>query len=93
MYEHRVFGAACACGHENWASFPAEAIYGCGPRLTALTAQLSGRYRLSRQVTADRLSEVLGVPTCKGTVQACCERVSYALAEPVDEVAAALPAQ
>jgi len=93
VYEHRVYGAGCSCGHETWAVFPAEAMFGCGPRLTALAAQLSGRYRLSRQETADLLSEVLGVPICKGTVQACCERVSEALAEPVDEVAAALPAQ
>ena len=93
VYEHRIFGATCSCGHETWGSFPAEAMFGCGPRLTALTAQLSGRYRLSRQETAALLSEVLGVPICKGTVQACCERVSDALAEPVDEVAAALPDQ
>jgi len=93
VFEHRVFGAMCSCGHETWASFPAEAMYGSGPRLTALTAQLSGRYRLSRQETADLLSEVLSVPICKGTVQACCERVSDALAEPVDEVASALPDQ
>ena len=93
VFEHRVFGAICSCGHETWASFPAEAMYGSGPRLTALTAQLSGRYRLSRQETADLLSEVLGVSICKGTVQASCERVSDALAEPVDEVAASLPSQ
>jgi len=93
VFEHRVFGALCRCGHETWASFPAEAKFGCGPRLTALTAQLSGRYRMSRQETADMLSEVLGVPMCKGTVQACCERVSDALAEPTEEVASALPTQ
>jgi transposase len=68
-------------------------MYGCGPRLTALTAQLSGGYRLSRRETAALLSEVLSVPICKGTVHACCERVSDAQAEPVDEVAAALPDQ
>jgi len=93
VFEHRVFGAVCHCGHETWADFPVEARYGCGPRLTAFAAQLSGRYRLSRQETADLLAEALGVPMCKGTVQACCERVSDALETPVDEVAAALPAQ
>ena len=89
--EHRVFGAQCACGHTTWGEFPPEAAFGTGPRLTALAAELSGRYRLSREETADLLSDVLGVPICKGTVQACCERTSEALAEPVAEVERALP--
>ena len=93
VYEHRIFGARCNCGHETWGSFPPEAMYGCGPRLTALVSLLTGRYRLSRKETADLLSEVLGVPICKGTVQACGERTSEAIAEPVEELAAALPEQ
>lgn len=89
--EHRVFVALCECGCTTWGELPPEAAFGTGPRLTALAAELSGRYRLSREETADLLSDVLGVPICKGTVQACCERTSEALAEPVAEVERALP--
>ena len=89
--EHRVFVGLCTCGCSTWGKFPPEAAYGTGPRLTALTAELSGRYRLSLEETADLLSDVLDVPICKGTVQACCERTSEALVKPVEEVEKALP--
>jgi transposase len=89
--EHRVFEGQCACGHTTLGTLPPEAAFGTGPRLTALAAELSGRYRLSREETADLLSDVLGVPICKGTVQACCERTSEALSGPVSEVERSLP--
>jgi transposase len=89
--EHRVFAGHCQCGCTTLGQLPPEAEYGTGPRLTALAAELSGRYRLSREETADLLGDVLDVPICKGTVQACCERTSDALEVPVEEVEKALP--
>lgn len=81
------------CRHVTAAKLPPEAAYGTGPRLTAWVAALVGRYRVSRQDTADLLSAMLNVPICKGTVQACCERVSAALAEPIAELDQALKDQ
>ena len=54
---------------------------------------LSGRYRLSRDEVANLLGTVLNVPICPGTVQASCERVSEALADPVAALENALPAE
>lgn len=81
------------CRRVTRAKLPPEAAYGTGPQLTAWVAALVGRYRVSRQDTADLLTALLNVPICKGTVQACCERVSAALAEPVAELERALPDQ
>ena len=81
------------CRHVTAAKLPPEAAYGTGPLLTAWVASLVGRYRVSRQDTADLVSALLNVPICKGTVQACCERVSAALAGPVGELERALPEQ
>ena len=81
------------CRHVSAAKLPPEAAYGTGPRLTAWVAALVGRYRVSRQDTADLVSSLLNVPICKGTVQACCERVSAALAEPIAQLERALPDQ
>jgi len=59
----------------------------------AIIASLSSRYRLSRDETANILSDLLGVKISPGTVQAACERTSQALAPAVDELAKALPQQ
>ena len=91
IIEHRLHGALCSCGHVTHAQIPGEAKYGTGPRLTSLIAMLCGRYRISRQEAADLVTTVLGIPVCKGTAQACCERVSEALAKPVAELSKALP--
>lgn len=92
--EYRCIRKRCpTCGKMNEAAVPPEARHGTGPHLTAWAAVLSGRFRLSRAEVADLLSTLLHVPICKGTVQACCERASAALAETVAELEGALPTQ
>ncbi|MCA9645863.1 MAG: IS66 family transposase, partial [Myxococcales bacterium] len=56
-----------------------------GPRLTALIALLIGGYRLSRRKTVSLLRDVLGIRISLGAVSHCEERVSDALAFPVEE--------
>jgi transposase len=54
-----------------------------GPRLQAVIALLSGRYRLSRREVADVCAEVLGVAVSVGSVAALCQATAVALAGPV----------
>jgi transposase len=90
--EYVLHGTCCPqCGLVNHARPPAEARYRTGPRLTAATAMLVGEYHLSREAVADLLDTLFGVPICKGTVQACCERTGAALEQPVRELTEALP--
>jgi len=92
--EYRCLRKRCpVCGKLNEAPIPPEARYGTGPNLTAWAAILAGRFRLSRAEVAELLSTLLHVPICKGTVQACCERTSAALAGTVAELEKALPDQ
>lgn len=79
------------CHGLNEPEVPAEAQTGTGPQLTALVAMLVGQYRLSREAVADLLGRVLDVPICAATVQASCERVGEAIAEPVRDLEKALP--
>jgi transposase len=91
VVEHRLHAARCEnCRTVTRAEPPPEATWSEGPRLTALAATLCGRYRLSRDEVADLLETVLHVPIGKATVQACCERVSAAIADPVGELMSAL---
>lgn len=94
VHEYLLHRVRCpCCGKLNVAELPPEATYATGPRLTALIAMLSGRYRLSRDEVANLLATVLNVPVCPGTVQASCERVSASLAVPVAALEEALPRQ
>jgi transposase len=63
---------------------------GCGPRLTAVSATLSGRYRLSKRETAACLDDVFGVAVSMGTISALEQTVSAALAPVVAEAQAAV---
>ena len=91
VIEHRLHAARCeSCGTVTRAELPPEARWCTGPRLTAFAALLCGRFRISREETADLLWSALGVPISKATVQACCERVSAAIAEPVSVLVNAL---
>lgn len=90
VIEHQLHRVVCACGQVNCAELPPEARFGTGPRLTGLVAVLCGRFRISREETASLLDLVLGVPICKGTVQAACERASEAMAAAVSELEAAV---
>jgi transposase len=91
VIEYQLHRLVCpGCRAVTTADLPPEARYGTGPRLTGLIALLCGRFRVSREETALLLEMVLGIPLCKGTVQACCERTSNALAGTVSEMEATL---
>jgi transposase len=90
--EYRLAARRCrGCGQLTRATVPAGVgADGCGPRLTAVSATLSGRYRLSKRETAACLGAVFGVDLAVGTVSALEQTVSAALAPVVAATAAAL---
>ena len=55
-------------------------------------ATLCARHRLSRRQTAELLGELFGCPVSVGALDAILGRVGQALAQPYDELRAALPA-
>jgi len=90
--EYRLAGRRCGrCGQTSRAPLPAGVgVDGCGPRLTAVSAMLSGRYRLSKRETAACLGDVFGVGLAVGTVSALEQTVRAALAPVVAEAQAAV---
>jgi transposase len=90
--EYRLAARRCAgCGRTTRAAVPAGVgTDGCGPRLTAVSATLSGRFRLSKRETAACLGAVFGVEVAVGTVSALEQTVSAALEPVVAEAAAAV---
>jgi transposase len=90
--EYRLAARRCGgCGQTTRAALPEGVTAdGCGPRLTAVSATLSGRYRLSKRETAACLSDVFGAAVSVGTVSALEQTVSAALAPVVAEAAAAI---
>ncbi len=82
--EYQLAARRCVgCGRVTRAAVPAGVgADGCGPRLTAVTALLSGRYRLSKREVAACLDDLFGVDLAVGTVSALEQTMSVAL-EPV----------
>src|SRR5438270_5028873 len=62
-----------------------------GPRLTAVVALLSGRYRLSRREVRQLLQDLWAVPVSLGAVVRQEQAQSAALAPVVEEARAAVP--
>ena len=85
--EHRLHLQYCdCCGHATEATLPATVPGGAfGPRLRALIALCAGRYRLSKRLTQELLSDVLGVELSLGSVSNVEKQVSQALSAPVEE--------
>lgn len=90
--EYRLAARRCGgCGHTTRAPLPSGVgTDGCGPRLTAVSATLSGRYRLSKRETAACLSDLFGADVSVGTVSALEQAVSAALAPVVSAAQAAV---
>lgn len=90
--EYRLAARRCAgCGQTTRAALPVGVTAdGCGPRLTAVSAMLSGRYRLSKRETAACLGDVFGAAVSVGTVSALEQTVSAALAPVVAAAASAV---
>lgn len=90
--EHYLFQLCCPqCRSHTRAELPAGVgASSFGPRLSALTALLAGRFRLSRRETRALLSDLLDVPPSLGGVQARIEETSQALLPAYQEVRAAV---
>ena len=77
---------ACpGCNHKTWASTESIPASPFGPRLSSVTALLTGVYHVSRRAAVSLLSDVLGVEISLGAVSAVEARVSEAVKPAVDE--------
>lgn len=90
--DHFVHRVRCPhCQGETRATLPSDVPTGrFGPRVQAVIALLSSRYRLSRREVVAVSSDVLGVVLSVGSVDALCQATAAALAGPVAEVQAAV---
>lgn len=90
--EHRAHALDCPdCGKRTRALLPADvgaSVF--GPRLQAALALLSVRNRVSRRDVSELSAELFGCPVSIGSVDAICQRASYALADPYAELRAAV---
>ncbi len=77
---------ACpGCNHKTWASTESIPASPFGPRLSSVTALLTGVFHVSRRAAVSLLSDVLGVEISLGAVSAVEARVSEAVKPAVDE--------
>jgi transposase len=85
--EYRCHGLTCAhCGTLNRAELPPEAAgHVFGARLSALVCLLVGKYRLSKRLVQEVLSDLLGVRLSLGAVSNREREMSRALAAPMAE--------
>lgn len=82
--EYQLHALPCCCGAVTRAPLPPGVPAGAfGPRGQALVALCTGLYHLSRRTTAGLLHDVFGVDLALGSVTACEQAVSAALAAPV----------
>jgi transposase len=90
--EYRLAARRCrTCGHLTRAPLPAGVgREGFGPRLTALVALLSGRYRLSKREVSACVADLCGALVAVGSVTALEQATSAALEPVVAEVRAAV---
>jgi len=93
--EHRLWRMRCpACGQQTRAGLPPEVPQGAfGPRMQAVVAILSGRYRLSRREVAAVCADVLCVDLAVGSVDGLCQDTAQALAQPMADLEAAVKAR
>jgi transposase len=88
-YRHRLRCPHCQA--VTLADLPSSVPTGAfGPRLQAIVAVLSSRYRLSRREVAAVCADLLGVDLAVGSVDALCQATSAALAGPVAVLEAAV---
>lgn len=82
--EYQLHTLVCRCGAPTRAVLPPGVPAGAfGPRLQALVAVCTGLYRLSRRTTAGLLADLFGIEVALGSVSACEQAASQALAAPV----------
>jgi len=80
--EYQGHARTCpCCGAVTQAAIPAELrAHGCGPRLTATLAYLTGRHHLPKRAAEEVSEDVFAVPIALGTIAALEQEVSTALA-------------
>ena len=84
--EFRCHGLRCRdCGRVSYGELPPEAEHVFGDRLTGIIALLSGRYRLSKRMTKEALSDLLGVDLSLGSITNREAEVASALETAVSE--------
>lgn len=85
--EYRLHTLTCPkCHTETRAELPAGVPQGAfGPRLQAMVALLSGRYRLSKRDTVEVMADFFQVDLSLGSVPALEQRTSKAIRELVEE--------
>jgi transposase len=88
--EHHLHAQHCpGCGWATSAQLPGDVPHGAfGPRLVAVTALLSGCYRLSKRTIEEMLHDLFGVSMSLGSVVAC-EQTTSAIVAPAMEEARA----
>ena len=81
--EFRLWKKRCPkCGGFTRGKMPPGSPKGAfGPRIQATAAMLSGRFRLSRREVKALMRLLAGVEMSLGSVQACCEAASEAMAQ------------
>lgn len=86
--EYQLHSQCCpGCRHTTTPELPAGAPRGAfGPRLQAIASMLSGLYRLSKRSLKCLLSDLFDVEISLGSIAACEQRTSQALAAPVAEL-------
>jgi transposase len=80
--EYQGHARTCpCCGEVTQAVIPTDLrAHGCGPRLTATLAYLTGRHHLPRRAAEEVSEDVFAVPIALGTISALEREVSTALA-------------
>lgn len=79
--EYRCHGIECrGCGAVSYGELPPEAAHTFGDRLTGIIALLSGRYRMSKRMLQEMLSDLLGVRISLGSISNREAEVATALA-------------
>lgn len=90
--EHRTHRLRCpVCRARTTAQLPVE-ISGSafGPRLQAAIVTMTARNRISRRDMVELASELFGIGLSAGTVDAICQRAALALADPHEQLTAAV---
>jgi transposase len=82
--EYQLHTLGCRCGVRTRAALPPGVPAGAfGPRLQAWAAVCTGVYHLSRRTTVELLRDLVGVDLALGSIPACEQAASRALATPM----------
>lgn len=83
--EYQCHQLECECGALTRAELPPEARSAFGERLGGVVSVLVGKYRLSKRLVCEALSELMGVELSVGSVVNLEQQMSQALEAPVAE--------